>query len=94
MSTLVNVTRQAEALQGYQLLAADDMYAALKYIQPGGYSGNVAVDATGTWSMVFQSNSQNSQSAIAHINDWIIIENSSIASVCPAAKFGNLYATA
>lgn len=69
MSTLVSVTRKTETLQGYQLLANDDMWAALKYIQPGGYSGNVAVDATGTWTLYFQSTGANTQLYSAHINE-------------------------
>lgn len=91
MSTLVSVSRKAEAIQGYQLLTQDDMFAALKYIVAGGYSGNVTVDATGTWALFFQSTSANNQMAVGHVNDWVIIENNSIASICPASKFGNLY---
>lgn len=94
MSTLITVTRQAETLQAYQLTSADDMHAALKYIQPGGYSGSVSVDATGTWTMAFSSTSQNAQSYMGKINDYVIIENNTLASVCPAAKFGNLYVAA
>lgn len=92
MSSLFTVTRQAETIQAYQLTSADDMHTALKYIQPGGYSGAVQVDATGTWSMYFQSTSAaNTQLYSAKINDYVIIENNSLASVCPASKFGNLY---
>lgn len=91
MSSLINVTRQAETIQAYQLTSADDMHAALKYIQPGGYSGSVAVDATGTWTLYFQSTSTNAQTYVGHINDYVIIENNALASLCPAAKFGNLY---
>lgn len=91
---LVSLTRQAQTLQGYQLLTPEDMVAALKYLLAGGYTGsiNVTKNTSTVWQMWLQHTATGtSQSAL--INDWIVVENNAIARVVPAANFAAQYTT-
>lgn len=91
MGTLVDVTRKTETIQAYQLESADDMFAALKYVSAGNYSGSVNYSKEGDrWNLLL-TNTVSGTSAYAFILDWIIIENSSIASVCKASDYTNLF---
>jgi hypothetical protein len=101
MASLVALTRQTETVQGFQILAAADMFNALAYLTPGGgitgagYTGTVQQQNTGTaasvvWQLLINDPVANT-SSFAQINDWIILENNAHASVCKAANFASLY---
>jgi hypothetical protein len=40
---------------------------------------------------VLQSATRQGQQGIGVINDWFIIENDTVASICPNAQYANLY---
>lgn len=96
MAGLVNLTRQTQTLQGYQLTSPEDMIAALKFLLAGGYTGSINCSKSGSsagWQMwVNHTSSSTSQSAL--INDWIVVENNSLARVVPAANFAAQYTSA
>ena len=94
--TLVNLTRVAETIQGFQITSYADMATALNYI--GGltgfqYSGNInMINVNGTLTWQLQLNNQtNNSSSLALVNDIIIIENNALVSVCKEANFSSLY---
>ena len=87
---LVTITRKAEALQSYKLNSPGDMVAALLYMVPGGYSGNVGVGTDGVWGMTF-SNANANVGQAARIGDYIIVTNGVLASVCTEADYAILY---
>lgn len=90
MSQLINLTQQVQTLQGYELAAPDDMLAALKYLQGGGYTGSINLSEGGDWQMWLQRPSSNtSQSAL--LGDWIVVENNAVARVVPASLFASQY---
>lgn len=92
MSQLIDLTQQVQTLQGYELATPDDMMAALKYLQGGGYTGSINLSESGAWQMWLQRTASNtSQSAL--IGDWIVIENNAVARVVPAAQFPNQFST-
>lgn len=91
---LINVTRQAETLQAYQLNTPDEMMAALKYISQGGYGGHInCTPATAAWTLGI-SNSTQSVAQSAVIGDWIVIKNSAVAEVVTNAQFVAMYTQA
>lgn len=95
MSSLITISAKSVGLQGYQLTDSADMLAALTYMSGLGYTGVIncqIINGSVKWSMNFYNTAQNS-SQVAQVGDWIVLENGSIASVCPAANFATLYAT-
>lgn len=94
---LVNVTRKAVSTQGYQLTSQSDMFAALDYLKTRGYSGNVATYKNGSgaaaWQLTIQADSGTTLPQTGFINDWVVIENDSIATIYPPAKAAALYQT-
>lgn len=95
MSSLVPITARTATIQGYELESEDDMFAALKYLSTLGYTGVINCQirsGSPTWTIGLYNTQQNS-SQTAFINDWIVLENGAIASVCPAANFDTLYST-
>jgi len=95
---LETLTPVSATYQGWQLISAQDMHAALEYLTTKKYTGTVSAftDAAGvvTWQLVLSSVSPQSAQSIAALNDWVIIENDTIASVCPAEHFDARYQTA
>lgn len=92
---LVNLSRQQDTLQGYQLTTPQDMVAALAYLAQGNYTGHINCSLSGStpvWTMGLTSPSQTAAQS-AQIGDWIVIRNSAIATVVPADQFANLYTT-
>lgn len=86
----VNITRKAEVLKGFQLTSSDDMFAALKYLSPRGYSGYITVTPGGVWTLNLTApNQASSQSGV--INDWVVIKNDATAEIVPAAQATSLY---
>lgn len=97
MSTLVTLTRNAETVQGFQIQASTDMVAALTYLATLAipYSGTMSYQLSGStyvWTLTLQNSREGASLTPAFINDWIILENNSVASVCPAANFATFYA--
>ena len=95
---LQNLTPVQDTLQGWQLLTPDDMHSALEYLAAKGYTGSVnsLIDPGSgalTWQLILQSTTRKSSLAVAVINDWVIIENDAIASICPAEEFDARYQT-
>lgn len=93
MSTLVNLTPVAATIQGFQVTSPVDMLTALTYLTDHGYTGNInCQNANGavTWSLGIYDTNQNT-SQTAYVDDVIVIENGSTATVVPAAKFTSLY---
>jgi hypothetical protein len=83
---LVTVTKKASTYQKYVLTAYTDMAAALNYLQPRGYSGNMSMAADGTWTLWFQSTNQPTAYQ-GHINDIIILENDTYASIVTPTQY-------
>lgn len=93
MSTLVNISRQPDSLQAYQLTTPEDMVAALAYLAGGGYTGHIncsSENGTPVWAMGLSSPNQNTSTS-ARIGDWIVVKNNVSASVVPADQFASLY---
>lgn len=96
MATLHTITANPVTLQGYQLQAYTDMLSALNYLvtlASSPYTGLVQVttpNGTPVWSMNLYNTHQNT-SQTAYINDYIILQNNTTATVCPAAQYSALY---
>lgn len=92
MSTLVNLTANTVTIQGFQLLEPTDMLTALEYLTTQGYQGTLNAEIVG--GTKYSLNLYHPQMAInqvAYINDWIILQNGSIATVVAANKFDIFY---
>jgi hypothetical protein len=93
---LVTITANAVTLQRYQLVAYTDMITALNYLvtlAASPYTGIVQVTnpaGTPIWSMNLYNTKQNT-SQTAYIGDYIILQNNTTATVCPAAQYASLY---
>lgn len=90
---LVNVIRKPSTLQAYQLVAQADMTTALSYLATRGYTGHVSltrISGVLTWQLTLQADAGNDVQS-GFINDWVVIENDTIATITPAAKAGSLY---
>ena len=86
----IAITRKAESLMAFQLTSPADMMTALTYlVDHMGYTGSV-MNMPGVWTLQFQTTT-NSVSQIGHINDWVILTNNTLASICSAADAPNLY---
>ena len=92
---LENLTPVSETIQGWQLLSAQDMHDALEYLTAKNYTGTVSavIDGTGAilWQLIVSSAVRQATQAIGVVNDWVIIENDTIASICPAEHFNARY---
>ena len=95
MGTLVTIQRQTETIQGFQILVPQDMMDALNYLVGTlGYTGGINCNLIGgahTWQLNFTGGGVVQQ--VGGINDYIILENNAIATICPAANFSALYHT-
>ena len=93
MGTLVTITRQTETIQGFQLVVPQDMMDALNYLTGTlGYTGGINCNLIGgahTWQLNFTGAGIAPQSGL--INDYIILENNQIATICHAANYSALY---
>ena len=98
MAGLTTITRQPTVLQSYQMVAPVDMFSVLNYVSSRGYTGQVVCfphpsdPALVDWQIVLQSATRQGQQGIGIINDWFVIENDTVASICPNAQYANLYA--
>lgn len=96
MSALVNLTPVAATIQGYQITSPADMLTALTYLTDHAYTGIIncrIVNEAAEWSLAIYDTNQNT-SQTAYVNDVIVIENGSTATVVPADKFASLYTVA
>lgn len=92
---LIDVTRQPDTLQAYQLTTPQDMVTALAYLAQGNYTGHINCAVSGgsaVWTMGLTSPG-NSASQSAVIGDWIVIRNNAIATVVTSDQFTSLYTT-
>jgi hypothetical protein len=92
---LVTITANPVTLQKFQLVTNNDMFTALTYLvglTASPYTGLVQVTNNGTliWSLNLYNTHQNT-SQTAYINDYIILQNNTTATVCPAAQYASLY---
>lgn len=94
---LVTITANAVTLQRFLITSNNDMMTALAYLVPGGgltsspYSGQINYNATtSAWSLNLYNTHQNT-SQTAYVNDYIILQNNTTATVCPAAQYASLY---
>jgi lipopolysaccharide export system protein LptA len=95
MSSLVALTANTVTVQGFQILAAADMMTALNYIGGlgGTYSGSIQMaNNAGTlgWQLLINNVAANT-SQFATINDWIILQNNALVTVCKSGNFSTLY---
>lgn len=92
---LINLTRKAETLQGFQINTRDDMWTALAWLSDKGYpNGNVNFDVTAN-GVVWQLNFNNNQMGqVARFTDWIILQNNQRATVYNNADAQALFAAA
>jgi hypothetical protein len=91
---LVNISRKASTLQAYQLSTPADMVTALAYLTARGYVGSISAYMSGAvlvWQLNLQLANNSGQAMSGITNDWVVIENDSIATVVPAAKATTLY---
>jgi hypothetical protein len=95
---LVTITANPVTLQKFQLLVYSDMMTALQYLATltaSPYTGLVQVTNPGgngtlVWSMNLYNTHQNT-SQTAYINDYVILQNNTTATICPAAQYASLY---
>ena len=93
---LVNVTRKAVTLQGFQLTSNIDMMTALAYVSQGNYAGTIyctKVGQTVNWQLVIQSLVTNASQS-GFINHWVIIENGTVVKIVSDTEFTALYTVA
>lgn len=95
-STLVNLSRSAETVQGFQITEAADMVTALQYLATVAipYSGTMSytlIGSTYVWQLVLVNSREGASLTPAYVNDWIILENNATASICPAASFTSFF---
>lgn len=91
---MVNVTRKAVTVQGYQLTSYTDMAAALNYVSGGNYVGSVSCTKANnvvTWELLIYSLSNNSSQQRGVIGSWVIIENGTVAKIVSDVEFTALY---
>jgi hypothetical protein len=104
MGTLVPLFNQGAAtLQGFQIQSQADMNTALTYLAAGGgitgtgYTRSVDLrQPGGTNTPLVCSLSivdANGIQQLAFVNDWIILANNTVATVCKVANFAGLYHT-
>ena len=89
---LIPIQRKPSNLQGYQLISSEDMFIALEYMSHRDYTGTVNCYNSGgiiQWSLSLQDPTGGSQQAV--LNDWLVLENDTIATLVPEGKAGTLY---
>jgi hypothetical protein len=96
MSSLVTITRNTETIQGYQIQQPADMLTALQYVSgltAAVYTGRIECDnsnGTAVWSLLINNTTTNT-SQFGNLNDWVILENNAVVTICKAANFSALY---
>lgn len=94
---LINVTRKTVTVQAYQLTSQAEMVAALDYLSNGNYAGMIQLSKNGQgqkiWTMILQNLAGSTQQQGA-INDWVVIENSAIATIRTPTEFAAMYQAA
>lgn len=91
---LVNITRKTVTTQGYQLLTPADMLAAQQYLESRGYTATISnpkINGVRVYQMQLSADTGNSAPQLGLINDWVVIENDTIANIVPVAKATVLY---
>jgi hypothetical protein len=93
MSAVVALTPKTVTIQGFQLLAPEDMLTALTYLTGQGYTGQLSASLEGgtvKWSLGLYSELRGTGQT-AYIDDWIILSNGTTALVCAANQFSTFY---
>lgn len=93
MAQLINVVRNPETLQGFQILTSQDMHDILAWGKDNGYSGHLNFDAAGQVTMSMTSpNGDVSQTA--KLGDWAVVKNGVSVALVNEAQAGALYSVA
>ncbi len=89
MGQLVNVTRNQEVLQGFQIESSLDMHTVLNWAKGKGYTGNINLDASGRYTLGLTGPNGDSQNCT--IGAWAILKNDIAVTLVPESQAGSLY---
>ena len=92
MGAIVNLTRNNEVLQGFQIESSLDMHTVLDWAAGKGYSGHINIDANGARTMGLTS--PNGTAQPARIGDWAVIKNNTTITLVPQEHAASLYSIA
>lgn len=93
MGQLVNLTRNQEVLQGYQIENNTDLYTVWDWALNRGYTGHLNGDTNGNRTIGLTAPGGNvSQSA--SIGDWAVLKNDITVTLVPASQAPALYSLA
>lgn len=89
MGEIVNLTRNAEVLQGFQMETSADMHTVVAWGESRGYAGHINLDPNGIWSMSLTA--PNGTAHPGRIGDWVVIKNDASAVIVPQEQAPSLY---
>lgn len=92
MGAIVNLTRNAEVLQGFQIENSLDMHTVLNWAAGNGYWGHINLDGSGAWTMSVTSPAGVAQPA--RLGDWAVIKNDTTITLVPQEHAPSLYSIA
>ena len=87
---LMDVERKPETLKAEQLVSDDKMWEARQFAKSQGYATNISSDLSGASTLSIQS-PNGTTTETAKINDWVLVTNSTIVNLVPAARAAALY---
>lgn len=93
MAQLVNVIRNQETLQGFQILTSQDMRDILEWAKDHGYAGHMNLDGEGNFTLGLTSPSGDT-SQNAKFGDWAVVKNGVSVTLVPEAQAPALYSIA
>lgn len=93
MGQIINVVRNPETLQGFQINTSQDMHDVLAWGKDHGYAGHMNVDGAGVFSLGLTSpNGDTAQTA--RLGDWAVIKNGVTINLVDQNQAGALYSPA
>lgn len=90
---LFNVIRNAESLQGGQILTSQDMHDVLAWAKDHGYTGHINLDEAGNFTMALTSPNRDT-SQTARLGDWAVLKNGAVVNLVDQTQAGALYSIA
>lgn len=93
MGQIVNVTRNAEQLQGFLIESSADMHTVLAWGESKGYRGHINLDASGVWTIGLTAPGGDTAQS-GRVGDWVILKNDTVATIVPAEQAPSLYTVA
>lgn len=90
---IVNLTRNAEVLNGGQINSLADMHVVQAWCEGKGYACHVNLDASNTPTMGITAPGGNTSQS-AQVGDWIVLKNGVTVTVVPAEQAPSLYSIA